>query len=371
MGRSWRPDWARRLQRAARILSDRHLDGLVVSNPQNVRYLTGFTGSSGWVFVTPASSHFLTDGRYTNFVRKSMVADQMSRLDLEVVSAGYDEALAAIVLGQSARRVGFEAGTVTVAGLREWQRLTPSVEWEATDDVVEGLRLIKDEIEIACFRSGAERLGDVVADLRQLVRADRTERQVAHAIDEALREAGFERPAFETIVASGPNSAYPHARPTDRRLADGDAVVLDFGGVFDGYCVDLTRMAAVGHVDARVRSLFEAVHEAQRAALETVRAGVTSASVDRAARSQLENRGLGPAFSHGTGHGLGLDVHEAPRISRAESGHVTTLAPGMVFTVEPGAYVDGLGGVRLEDDVLVTADGCEVLTTYPRDLLVV
>ena len=371
MAESSRPNWARRVQATTLSLADRHLDALVVSNPTNVRYLTGFTGSTAWLFVAPTGSRLLTDGRYAAVVRHGINTGELLAMELDIVEAGYDRALADVVSRVSAKRVGFEAGTLTVSGLRRWQELTPGVDWQPTDDLVENLRLIKDDAELAALRRAGRMLAQVATGLAGIVGYGRTERDIARAIDAALERVGFERPAFETIVASGPNSAYPHARPTDRRLATGDLVVLDFGGVLDGYCVDLTRMAAVGPIDSAARSLFDAVYEAQRAALAAVRVGVTSSDVDRAARSWLENRGLGPAFCHGTGHGLGLEVHEAPRISRAESGQVTTLAPGMVFTIEPGAYLEGTGGVRLEDDVLVTTDGCEVLTTCPSGLMVV
>jgi Xaa-Pro aminopeptidase len=205
--------------------------------------------------------------------------------------------------------------------------------------------------------------------LSTIVRAGETEIAIARSIDLAMERAGFSGPAFPTIVASGPNSALPHATPGGRRLAQGDLVVLDFGGVLGGYCVDLTRMAAVGRLAPQALALFDAVRDAHDAAIRHLAPGVTGAEVDAAARSVLEARGLGPAFLHGTGHGLGLDVHEAPRISRG--GAETVLAAGMVCTIEPGAYVEGLGGVRLEDDVLVTDTGRDVLTDAPRDLLVV
>jgi Xaa-Pro aminopeptidase len=371
MTESSRPNWARRVQAATHSLSDRQLDALVVSSPLNVRYLSGFTGSTAWLVLTPGGARILTDGRYAAVVRRGVDAGDLLPMPLDVVGSTYDRSLADVLSGASAKRVGFEANTLTVAGLRRWHDLMPGVDWQPTEELVENLRLIKDDAEQAALRRAGRMLDQVARALGGIVAAGRAERDIARAIDAALERIGFERPAFETIVASGPNSAYPHARPTDRRLASGDLVVLDFGGVLDGYCVDLTRMAAVGHIDSGARSLFEAVSGAQRAALGAVRAGATSADVDRAARSWLEGRGLGPAFCHGTGHGLGLDVHEAPRISRAESGHVTTLAPGMVFTIEPGAYLEGTGGVRLEDDVLVTTDGCEVLTMCPSDLVVV
>jgi Xaa-Pro aminopeptidase len=321
--------------------------------------------------LTADGARILTDGRYAAVVRRAIDAGDLLPMPLDVVESTYDRSLADVFSRTSAKRVGFEASTLTVASLRRWHDLMPGIDWQPTEDLVETLRLIKDDAELAVLRRAGRMLDQVARSLGGIVAGGRAERDIARTIDAALERVGFERPAFETIVASGPNSAYPHARPTDRGLANGDLVVLDFGGVLDGYCVDLTRMAAVGHIDSGARLLFEAVSGAQRAALGAVRAGATSADVDRAARSWLEGRGLGPAFCHGTGHGLGLDVHEAPRISRAESGHVTTLAPGMVFTIEPGAYLEGTGGVRLEDDVLVTTDGCEVLTTCPSDLVVV
>jgi Xaa-Pro aminopeptidase len=190
-------------------------------------------------------------------------------------------------------------------------------------------------------------------------------------IDWSMREAGFARPAFETIVASGPNSAMPHARPSDRRLRVSDLVVLDFGGVYDGYCVDLTRTLSVGAIDQESARIHAAVLEAQNAAIAAVRPGVPATNVDDAAREVLTSHGLGDAFGHGTGHGLGLEVHEEPRISRRRKdapAEETLLQPGMVFTIEPGAYLAGRGGVRIEDDVLVTAGGCDVLTSVPKGL---
>jgi Xaa-Pro aminopeptidase len=191
------------------------------------------------------------------------------------------------------------------------------------------------------------------------------------AIESSIREMGYERPAFDTIVASGPNAALPHHRAGDRILASGDLVVLDFGGVLDGYCSDLTRTVCVGPASADARRLHDAVRQAHQAAVAAVRPGAGTAEVDGAARGLLEERGLGAAFRHGTGHGLGLDVHEDPRVTwaRADVPSVA-IEPGMVFTIEPGAYVAGFGGVRIEDDVLVTGTGCEVLTTVPRELLV-
>ena len=203
----------------------------------------------------------------------------------------------------------------------------------------------------------------------EATRAGESERTVAAALESAIRHAGYERLAFDTIVASGPHAALPHHRVGDRILAEGDLVVLDFGGVLDGYCCDLTRTVSIGPPPSEARRLYTAVYDAQQAAFAAIRPGVESSAVDAAARSVLEARGLGEAFGHGTGHGLGLDIHEEPRITWARADVASVpLVPDMVFTVEPGAYIPGFGGVRIEDDVLVTETGCEVLTTVSREL---
>jgi Xaa-Pro aminopeptidase len=194
---------------------------------------------------------------------------------------------------------------------------------------------------------------------------------VAAAIESAIRHAGYQRPAFDTIVASGPHGAFPHHVAGDRILAEGDLVVLGFGGVLDGYCCDLTRTVAIGPPSSEARRLYTAVYDAQQAAIAAIHPGVESTAVDAAARSLLEARGLGEAFGHGTGHGLGLEIHEEPRITRPRPDVASVpLVAGMVVTIEPGAYIPGVGGVRIEDDVLVTETGCEVLTRVPRELLV-
>lgn len=387
MHQAFRPAWAGRLARLAGDLQERGLDAFVVTQPQNIAYLSGFRGSSGMLLVaapdrlsTVASAkvELLADGRYHQAVREGLREGRLGPVALEEIERGYDRALARILTERGHRRVGLESAHVTVATLDAWRRLAPAVEWVPVEALVERHRAVKDNGEIATLRAGAQAISGVASALGDVVATGRTELEVARAIDRALEDAGFSAPAFPTIVASGPNSALPHARPTGRRLAVGDLVLLDFGGVLDGYCVDLTRMAAVGPVAPALQALFDAVREAQVAAIAAVRSGVAASVVDAAARDVLEARGYGKAFLHSTGHGLGLDVHESPRIARApdpdDASTATAadvLAAGMVCTIEPGAYLDGLGGVRLEDDVLVTAGGCEVLTTAPRDLMVV
>jgi Xaa-Pro aminopeptidase len=352
------------------------LDGLVVTSPANIRYLSNHAGSAGTLVLTHSGVHLLIDFRYQESVRATQVsAAACPDLRTWNVPASYDEALIDMLSGPDMpARLGIEAAHLTVAR-KEWlERTTASrglaLIWSSTERVVEQFRQIKDASEIAMLRDSAARLSEVADAAFRTIRPGVTEREVAGAIERAMRTAGYERQAFDTIVASGLNAALPHYRAGTRILQPGDLVVLDFGGVLDGYCSDLTRTVSVGASTPDARRLHAAVRDAQRTAIDAVRPGVPATAVDAAARNVLESCGLGEAFGHGTGHGLGLDVHEEPRIGppRSHSASVQ-LEPGMVFTIEPGAYVPGLGGVRIEDDVLVTPEGCEVLTSVPRELL--
>jgi Xaa-Pro aminopeptidase len=352
------------------------LDGLLVTSPTNIRYLSNHAGSAGTLLLTGTGVHLLIDFRYQESVR-AMQASPAACPDLQIwpVPASYDEALIELLSGPDMPvRLGIEAAHLTVAR-KEWLERTSAsrglaVSWTSTERVVEQFRLVKDQSEVAALREAAARLAQVADTAFRSIRVGVTERDVAGAIETAMRTAGYERLAFDTIVASGPNAALPHYRAGTRILRPSDLVVLDFGGVLDGYCSDLTRTVSVGAPTEDAFRLHAAVRDAQRIAIDAVRPGVPAASVDAAARSLLESRGLGEAFGHGTGHGLGLDIHEEPRIGppRSHSASVQ-LEPGMVFTIEPGAYLPGLGGVRIEDDVLVIGDGCEVLTSVTRELL--
>jgi Xaa-Pro aminopeptidase len=368
-----------RLARVRRALQDASLDALVVTHLPNLQYLTGFVGSAGAGVVTADRCVLVVDFRYVT-AANTLAATLDGLLAVHTFERSYDEAIVEVLQARRAARVGIEAAYLPVARFNAisaalaqqaplpMQADLPAPALVPTERIVERARMVKDAVEIAALREAGRRLAHVAEAVPGMVRAGRTEREIAGDIETALRRAGFSRPAFETIVASGPNSALPHARPTGRALQAGEATVLDFGGVYDGYCVDLTRTVQLGAVSGALRDLYAAVAEAQREAIRAVRPGIAASVVDDAARSVLERRGLGPAFGHGTGHGLGLEVHEEPRIARL-SARVpdVVLEPGMVFTIEPGAYVPGVGGVRIEDDVLVTETGCEVLTRGPNE----
>jgi len=370
MGDQLRPDWSGRLTRAWQQAAAANRAALIVSTPTNLLYLCGFAGSQGVLVLSANARWLMLDGRYEQATREAVAAGEVGPVEVKPVPSRFDQALADACASLPAGEIAFEGDHVTVSTLTGWQTAIPGRAFAATSGLIEKLRIVKDAYELHAIRRACGLTSDVARHLASWVAEGRTERQVASDIDAALARAGCTSLAFPTIVASGPNSAHPHARPTDRRLTKGDLVVLDFGGVLDGYCGDLTRMAGVGQIEANARSLVDAVRSAQAAAIAAVRAGSLGSDVDAAARQVLTSKGLGDAFVHATGHGLGLDVHEAPRLGRDTASPVR-LDAGMVCTIEPGAYVEGLGGARLEDDVLVTAEGCEVLTEAPIELLIV
>lgn len=354
------------------------LDALVVTHLPHLFYLANVRASAGMLVVTSTDAQLLVDFRYRTVVTELLAAGVgppgLRRVDVE---GSYEETLRRVAREAGWGRIGVEADHLSV---RRWQWLDGSLQaaLAATVGLVERIRMQKDDHEIATLRAAGERLAPVAARVLDAVAAGRSERELAALIEQALRDEGFERPAFDAIVAGGPNSALPHAQPTGRRLVAGDLVVLDFGGVHHGYCVDLSRTVCVGRAGAEAHRLHGAVRAAQAAALAAIRPGVRASAVDAAAREVLGELGLAEAFGHSTGHGLGIELHEAPRVGRprVEGGAGTAdtedplLSPGMVFTVEPGVYLPETGGVRIEDDVLVTKDGYEMLTRVPSELRV-
>jgi len=348
-------------------------NALLVTHLPNVAWLTGFFASAAAVVLTPSALHVLTDFRYQESVTNMLAAGELpSGTNITIAERGPDEAAVEILESSGADAIAIEAEHLSVRRFNRLRSLLPKgTHLVEADPFVERLRAEKDAVEIGIYRVATARLAEMCAVLPTLISPGREEREIAADIDFELKRAGFQRPAFETIVASGPNSALPHARPTGRRLVPGDAVVLDFGGVYGGYCVDLTRTGFIGQPTESFLRLFDAVTEAQAAAIAAVRSGVHAREVDAAARRALATRGLDGAFGHATGHGLGIDVHEFPRIGRpAPDAEDPVLRGGMIVTIEPGVYVPGTGGVRIEDDVLVGPDGGEVLTDIPRGLMI-
>ena len=365
-------------------MSSASIDALIVTSLPNVAYLTNFTGSAAIVVLTPDDLIFITDSRYVSSLNATRgTAFECPSLRLEQVDGAYDVTLTAVLGRLGPVRAGFEAAHLSVGryrwfltalGIDEPQPETPGrMSLIGVEDIVEAERVCKDAYELEVLAEGGRRLSRATPDIFAEVRAGRTEREVALAIDWHIRRAGFERAAFETIVASGENAALPHARPSERKLAEGELVVLDFGGVYDSYCVDLTRTVSIGEASDRARRVYDAVRAAHDRAIAAVYPGAIRFAIDQAARDTLAASGFADAFGHGTGHGLGLEIHEAPRIVRRRPGDGgdddDTLREGMVFTIEPGAYFFGWSGVRLEDDVAVTSSGVTLLTDVPTELL--
>jgi Xaa-Pro aminopeptidase len=367
--------FAGRLSAIQHWMADEKLDALLVAHAPNVRYLSGHDGTAGLLVVLPESLHLLVDARYRESARQMLEAGRSpAGLTLHDVPDSYDAAVMGLLHAWGIQSVGVEADHLTVSRY-QWFEQSGRVsgrkfEWHPVSGAVERGRLIKDEREQAALRRAATGLTEVADAAFRAIRPGVEERFVAGTIEAALRSVGFERPAFDTIVASGSNSALPHYRAGARIIESGDLVVLDFGGVLDGYCSDITRTVSVGPPGSEARRVYGVVLRAQQAAIDAVAPGIFTDQVDSAARTVMAASGLGEAFCHGTGHGLGLEVHELPRVGRPIEGVPgAVLAAGMVLTVEPGAYLPGFGGVRIEDDVLVTPGGCEVLTVVSRELL--
>jgi Xaa-Pro aminopeptidase len=355
-------------QRPARLaalvdgLSAAHLDGLLLTGLSNIRYLTGFSGSSALLVVTPKDVVLITDFRY-----QTQVADEvgdLARVSIESSSlwTGLWQQLAAL----NVVVMGFETAHVQH---RDFQRLVEAGgrwQWRPTVDLVETLRERKDAGEIELIRAAADVAIHALDCTLPQLRAGMTELQVAGVLEKELRDAGSEGFPFPSIVASGERSALPHARSSRKTVNSGDFLLMDFGAEVSGYCSDVTRTVVVGKASDEHKAVYEVVRTANERAAKGVRAGMSGRDADAIARQYIERAGFGELFGHSLGHGIGLEVHEAPRLARTAEG---SLPEGAVVTIEPGVYKPGWGGVRIEDDVVLAADGPQVLTQFPRELI--
>ena len=336
-------------------LTAAHVDGLLVTSLPNIRYLTGFSGSSALLFVTPRDVILITDFRYQTQIAEEV--GDLARISIEPQSLGQLTSLDVI---------GFESAHVLH---RDFQRLLEAGgrwQWRPTVDLVETLRERKDAGELALIETANGIATRALARTLPQVRAHMTELEVAGVLEKALRDEGSEGFPFASIVASGPRSALPHARSCSRRIESGDFLLLEFGAETEGYCADVTRTCVVGVAQPEQREIYEVVRVANENAARGVRAGMTGRDADAIARDYIEQRGYGDLFGHSLGHGLGLEVHEAPRLARTADG---ALAEGAVVTIEPGIYRPGWGGVRIEDDVFLGPTGPKILTTFTHELI--
>ncbi|HKG02501.1 MAG TPA: Xaa-Pro peptidase family protein [Conexibacter sp.] len=353
-----------RADRLVALIDERELDALLVTNLVNVRYLTGYTGSNGVALVGLGDLRcFVTDFRYLSQAEQQVHGFERRIGEQDLL----DEAVAALPAGDL--RLGVEDQHMSVRMFDRLREALPArVELVPAGGGVERLRTVKDANEVARIRAAAALADAALERTLEDGLAGRSERAVALALEQEMRRLGAERPSFDTIVAHRAHGALPHAVPRETEIATDSLVTIDWGAQLDGYCSDCTRTFAVGEPGARAREVYELVLQAQLAGLDAVRPGVSGRDADAAARAVIDAAGHAEHFGHGLGHGVGLEIHEAPRLSRASDA---TLVAGHIVTVEPGVYLPGELGVRIEDLVVVTDDGCERLNTLPKDLTVV
>lgn len=358
-------DVASRLPRLRVALVEHDLPAVLVTKLENIRYLTGFTGSAAALYVSGDDALFVTDGRY-----RTQSGEQLAAVGVDArIEIGATMAEQRKMLADAARahdRVGLEEHSVSWAEQRDFDTAFDGVEVVTSGTLVEDLRRVKDAGEVDRIRAACAIASDAFASLLSRLGDGITEREFALALEFAMRERGASGNSFDPIIASGPNGAKPHAYPTDRVIERNELVVCDFGCIVDGYCSDMTRTVSVGDPGADARRLYDVVLESQRAGRDLVGPDVECAAIDKASRDVIVDAGWGDAFSHSTGHGVGLEIHEAPRVASTARD---TLLVGDVVTVEPGVYLPGIGGVRIEDTVVVTASGADPLTLTPKDLV--
>ena len=345
-----------------KLISKAKLDALVISHPANWYYLTGFTGDAGLLIVRQSATTLISDGRFT-----TQAHEETSSIRFLEQKGNLMDSAGRLLRGKPGRRVGFDPSQISVSQMRLLRKAAGArIQWISAPGLVEGLRIRKEPAELERMRQAAILAGDVLSGALKLLRPGVTENDIAGEIEYQMRKGGASGPAFESIVAFGERSALPHARPTRKRLRKNELVVLDLGVILAHYCSDITRTVYVGRAPARLKTWHRAVLEAQGAAIATVKTGVRCGEVDAAAREVLAGYKLDRYFTHSTGHGLGLEVHENPRLAR---GQTARLESGFVVTIEPGVYMAGVGGIRIEDDVAVHTGKTEVLTRIPRDLI--
>jgi Xaa-Pro aminopeptidase len=356
------PPFQNRLNALGQLIRKAGLDALLITHPANWYYLTGFTGEAGVLIVKKGAATLISDGRFTTQAR----AETFSIKYIEQKGSLMDST-GRYLREQRIRRVGFDTTQVSVAQLRSMRKSAGrQTTWISAHGLVESLRVVKEPWELERMRAAATLAGQVLTGAFKLLKPGVTENEVAAEIEYQMRRGGASGAAFDTIVAFGERSALPHARPTAKRLRKNELVVLDLGVILAHYCSDITRTVYVGRAPARIKRWYKAVQEAQEAAIGAVKAGASGGEVDAAARGLLAGFKLDRYFTHSTGHGLGLEVHEDPRLAR---GSTARLEAGYVVTVEPGVYVAGVGGIRIEDDVAVRPGKAERLTRVPRDLI--
>lgn len=351
-----------RLTKLRQIIEEEQLGALLVTDPLNIRYLAGFTGTAGCVLVTGDDAYFITDFRY-----HQQAKEQCKGYRVRIHRYGQYNEVNEILAEKEIEHVGIEAENINVA---TYLMMLEDFDAEIVETygLVESLRRIKDDKELATIRKACEITDQAYDYILGYIQIGMSENQVANELERKMKELGASGVSFETIVASGWRSALPHGVASDKLIEEGDIVTIDFGCYYNGYASDMTRTFGVGHVDKKLKEIYEVVQTAQAKVIEKAKAGMTGHEVDAIGRNYIEEKGYGQYFGHSLGHGLGLNVHEMPAVSRNATD---VLEKNMVITDEPGIYIEGLGGVRIEDDLIVLEDGVEVLTKSPKHLIII
>ncbi|NPU96713.1 MAG: aminopeptidase P family protein [Candidatus Omnitrophica bacterium] len=356
-------NYAQRTQAVLRQMEQENADWFFVTNPFNVRYLSGFTGSHGVLLIHPERRFILTDGRYSEQVQREVT-------EYEAVIQGNRQEIEAIrdtVGDLSSDRVWIESENCTVARLEELQTTVPARAYVGQKNVVEALRAVKEEAEIEAIRQALRVAEQAFEKALGFIREGITERELAHFLEDEMWKGGAAKESFDSLILFGPNSSLCHGKPSDRRLKRGEVVLMDFGCVIDGYCSDITRTVFLGDPGDSFKSLYQCVYQANARAAEAIRPGITGVQGDEFARDVIRQAGHADLFVHGLGHGVGLEIHEAPRLSPLYDKEIQA---GNVVTIEPGVYIPGSGGIRIEDMAVVREDGCEVLNQTSKEMIV-
>lgn len=352
-----------RLTRLKEEIAKEGLDGLVITNHTNRRYMTGFTGSEGIVLISPNEAKIIVDFRYF-----SQVKDEVSQLEIIESESSVFKQVISEVKKMKIKKLGYEEEDMTCSVYRKYQESLEGIELVPTAGLIEKLRVEKDESEWESLKKAANIADKTFEHILGFIKPGVTEKEIALEMEFFMRKEGADSSSFDMIIASGVRSALPHGQPTNKKVERGEMITLDFGALYEGYRSDITRTIALGEPDEQLKEIYQIVLESQIHCIKGVKPGIGCDEVDKLARDYIKSKGYGSYFGHGTGHGIGLDIHEGPSLS-SQSKEI--LAPGMVITIEPGIYLPNIGGVRIEDDVLVTPTGYEVLTKSPKELIVI
>lgn len=352
-----------RIEKLRALFKEYEVDGFLITNPYNRRYMTGFTGTAGVVLITEKDAVFITDFRYME-----QAQEQAKGYEIVQHSGPIGEKIAEELQNRKVTHLGFEQDYLTFATYRGYKERFISTTLVPISNSIERLRLIKDPQEIEIIRQAVNIVDDTYAHILKVTKPGMREVEVANELEFSMRKQGATSSSFDIIVASGTRSALPHGVASEKVIEQGDFVTLDFGALYRGYCSDMTRTFAVGEPKPKLREIYEVCLQAQLIGVQHIKAGMMGKEADALCRDYITEKGYGPNFGHSTGHGLGMEVHEVPRLSMVVE---EILQPGMVVTVEPGIYIAGIGGVRIEDDIVITQNGNEILTQSTKELVII